>query len=158
MRIIKFLFISTLLIICHFSMVNAQSITLEDFKKQINVLSSDSSLSQYLFLYDYLNEKSLFVGYGDETPDLKIFEMTNDIGNKVYVQPLDKLFFDDIPFYLEIDDYSVKKNKTIVKFHTIGFDKYRGNTFIEGIAVFEKDSQGRWIKTFDKISEFYIKQ
>lgn len=138
-------------------MVNAQPIDLEDFKKQINILTSDSSLSKYLYVYDYLNEKSVFVGYGDETPDLSMFEMTNDIGNMVYVQPLDKLFFDDIPFYLEIDDYTIKTKKIIVKFHTIGFDKYRENTFIEGIAVFEKDNQDRWIKTFDKISEFYIK-
>lgn len=135
----------------------SQRVDLQTFREQMNVISCDTSLSIHFYKYDFLNEKSLFIGYGDEVKGISSFEFINTLGYKIYVQPLDQIFFDEIPFWMEIDKYSYEPKKTIIHFHTVGIQKYRNKKFIEGIIVLEKNSKNQWVKTFDKISEFSIK-
>lgn len=133
--------------------LNNQSIKSDSFDIVMNKLTSDTAITNYLYLYDYLDEKSLFVGYTDIN-GLNRHVFTNDIGAKIYVWPMDWIFFESIPFWLEIDYYSIENRKLTIKFHTVGIKFYRDKQFIKCIFVYEKSDDSNWIKKFEKIDTY----
>lgn len=134
----------------------SQNVDRELFIIQVDLITSDSSIYDFLYKYDYLNEISLFIGFEKRLFDFDKFIFVNSIGANIYVWPLVDIFFEDIPYWLEIDTFEINNNKVKCFFHTKGILKFKDNDFIEGKFVLEKNSEEVWKIKFDKVSTYKI--
>lgn len=152
----RFLIPSLVVVIsCLSNICKAQPTDNDSFELQMNVITCDSSIHNDLYKYDFLDEKSLFIGYHN-IDGLTKFEFINDIGAKIFVWPMDWIFFEEIPFWFEIDGYSIRNKKLTCEFHTKGIKNFKHDDFIEGVFVLEEISDGDWIIKFDKIKTYKI--
>ncbi len=152
----KFIFIAFTITIFLIENAKSQNIDKELFITQMDLITSDSSVCDYLYKYDYLNEKSLFIGFKKQLFDFDKFIFVNSIGAKIYVWPIVDIFFEDTPYWLEIDTFEFNNNKVKCFFHTKGILKFKDEDFIEGKFVLEKNSEEVWKITFNKVSTYNI--